>query len=300
MDGIILIDKPERMSSHHVIVRLRYGGFGIGTIGHGGTLDPLATGLLVIMVGRAVKLSEYVTGHDKTYTVTGILGKMRSTFDEEGPVIAEDHTPVTREGLEKVLSEFPGEYEQMPPAYSAIKISGVAAYKHAREGKAPELTARRVKISPMELIDFQYPRFDLRVTVSAGTYVRSLIVDIAQRLGTLGYVGRLRRIASGRFSIAQSHPINGVLTWPPEKFQENLVPMEDAVMDFPALELSSEQAKVFVCGQWLKEESIRTPPTNHNSQSGKMLFRIRCNDKLIALGFFEDGQLKSEKVLLRW
>ncbi|MFA5865966.1 MAG: tRNA pseudouridine(55) synthase TruB [Phycisphaerae bacterium] len=299
MDGIILIDKPERMSSHHVLVRLRYGGFEIDKIGHGGTLDPLATGLLVVMVGRAVKLSEYVTGHDKTYTVTGILGKMRSTFDEEGPVIAEDNTPVTRGDIEKVLSEFPSEYEQMPPAFSAIKISGVAAYKHAREGKAPELTARTVKISPMELIDFHYPRFDLRVTVSAGTYIRSLIVDIAQSLGTLAYVGRLRRIASGRFLIAQSHPISEVLTWSKEQFQENLLPMEEAVMDFPAVDISPEQAKVLVCGQWLKEESL-TLPTGQNPRSGKMLFRIRCNEKFIALGFFDAGHLKSEKVLLRW
>ena len=284
------------MSSHHVIVRIRHGGFGVDRIGHGGTLDPLATGLLVVLVGRAVKLSEYITGHDKTYTVKGILGKMRDTFDEEGKIIGVDDTPVNRQQMEKAIAEFPKEYYQMPPDYSAIKINGIASYKRAREGKVTNLVSRRVLISRMELVDFNYPEFDLHVTVSAGTYIRSLIVDIAARLNTLAYVGRLRRNQSGSFSINQAFKLNDVLNFSAEKFHDTLLPMESAVMDFPAVNLSKEQAEHFACGKWLKVEDITDALQNTKTNQ---LFRLRCEGNFFALGFFDEGYLKHEKVLLR-
>ncbi len=290
MDGIILIDKPERMSSHHVVVRFRHGGFGVETVGHGGTLDPLATGLMVMLLGRAVKLAEYVIGHDKTYRVTGVFGKMRDTYDGEGSVVAEDHTVVGREQLEALLEEFPKEYEQMPPAYSAIKVRGVAAYKKAREGKNPGLAARTVKISKRQLVDFQFPRFDLQVTVSAGTYIRSLVVDLAAKLGTLAYVENLRRLASGPYTIEEAYPLQEVLSWPGEVFLSKVRPMEEAVMDYPVIELTAEEGRRFVCGQWL---------TRQGKDEEKKLSRIRSDGEFIAMGFVEKGMLKAEKVLLR-
>jgi len=292
MDGIILIDKPERMTSHHVLVRFRHSGFGVEKIGHGGTLDPLATGLMVILLGRAVKLAEYVIGHEKTYRVTGVFGKMRDTFDAEGSVIAEDHTLVTREQLEAVLADFPREYEQMPPAYSAIKVRGVAAYKKAREGKDPGLAARTVKISKIELMGFDFPRFDIQVTVSAGTYIRSLIVDIAAKLGTLAYVEKLRRLASGPFKIEDACPLHDILSGTEESFLNKIRPMEEAVMDYTLLDLTEEEGLRFVCGQWLAGKGSI-------SLEKERLLRISINGTFTAMGYLEDGMLKVEKVLLR-
>jgi tRNA pseudouridine55 synthase len=290
MDGIILIDKPERMSSHHVVVRFRHAGFGIETVGHGGTLDPLATGLMVMLLGRGVKLSEYVIGHDKTYRVTGVFGKMRDTFDEEGTVVAEDHTIINRAQFESLLAEFPSEYEQMPPAYSAIKVRGIAAYKKAREGKDPGLAARTVRISNLQLMAFEFPRFDIQVMVSAGTYIRSLVVDLAAKLGTLAYVEKLRRLASGPYAIENAYPLQEVLSWPEEVFLTKIRPMEEAVLDYPVLELTGEEGRRFVCGQWLAWEQ---------KVEEKKISRIRSDGQFIAMGFVEGGMLKAEKVLLR-
>jgi tRNA pseudouridine55 synthase len=300
MDGILLIDKPERMTSHHVVVKFRHGGFGIEKIGHGGTLDPLATGLMVILVGRGAKMSEYVIGHDKTYQVTGVFGKMRDTFDAEGTVVAEDDTVVSREQLETLLAGFPREYEQMPPAYSAIKIRGVAAYKKAREGKDPGLVARTVTLSKIVLEDFQFPRFSLHVSVSAGTYIRSLVVDIAARLGTLAYVEKLRRLASGPFKIEDAYPLQEVLSWPEETLATKLRSMEEGVMQYPALELTGEEGKRFVDGQWLAVREITNSAGLPESDAGeKKLIRIRSAGMFTAMGYVENGMLKGEKTLLR-
>ncbi len=308
MDGILLIDKPERMSSHGVLDRLRYGGFGIPRIGHGGTLDPIATGLLIVLLGKAAKLAEFVIGQDKTYHVTGILGKMRDTFDAEGSIVAEDHREVTREQMIDALAEFPRQYEQKPPAYSAIKIRGVAAYKQARCGEEPELTARTVSIHELQLVEFAYPRFELRATVSSGTYIRSLIVDIAGRIGTLAYVETLRRLASGRFSIESAHALKDVREWSPELFASRILPMEEAVMDWPVVELSETDARRFVDGQWIMNYKVHRLESNglmslthrYVERQRRELFRVRTGGKFIAFAYFEDGFLKPERVFLRW
>jgi tRNA pseudouridine55 synthase len=301
MDGILLIDKSENINSHHVVVRLRYA-FDLPSIGHGGTLDPLATGVLVILIGRAVKLSEYVIGHDKTYRVVGVFGQMRDTFDAHGRVTQTHDRVVTRTEMEETLAAFPRAYDQMPPAYSAKKIRGVAAYKRARSGQKPVLFARGVRITELSLLNFTFPRFELHATVSAGTYIRSLVVDIAARLQTLAYVDQLNRLTSGPFRLENARPLDQVLTWSKETLAERILPMEAGVLDLPAVELPEDPAKRFVCGQWIP---VREIPGGQSylfeiPSEKRHLFRVRAAGHLIALGFFEEGYLKHERVLLRW
>jgi tRNA pseudouridine55 synthase len=306
MNGILLVDKPEGISSNKVLTRLKYGGFDVKKLGHGGTLDPAATGLLVVLLGRAVKLSDFIIGHDKTYRVTGYLGQSRDTFDSEGKITGECDKIITRDQVQTVVDEFPTAYDQMPPAYSAIKIKGMTAYKHMREGLEPELKHRWVEIKKLELLDFNYPRFELFSEVSSGTYIRSLIVDIAEKLGTLAYVEKLRRLSSGKFSIDQAAPLDEILTWQPEVLWQRVLPMELAVDHLPAVELTAEQGKTWANGRWLPIRKISNelnpdldvkPLKSIDEQ--KTLLRVRVEGELIALGYFDKGFLIPEKVLLR-
>lgn len=301
MDGILLIDKPEGANSHHVVVRFRWA-FGIDTIGHGGTLDPLATGVLVILFGRAVKLSEYITGHDKAYRVVGVLGEMRDTFDAQGRVTATDPRVVTPAEMERAVAEFPRAYDQMPPAYSAKKLHGVAAYRRVRSGQTPVLFARHVTISNLALTRFEFPRFELQAAVSAGTYIRSLVVDIAKTLHTVAYVGELRRLQSGPFTVENAYSMEEVLTWSKETLAQKILPMEAAVADLPDLDLSKDQAKRFACGQWMPIREIPglDPQAVAEQSARKQLLKVRAEGVFMALGYFEEGYLKHEKVLLRW
>lgn len=299
MNGIVLIDKHERISSNRVTTRLKHAGFGIETIGHGGTLDPAATGLLVVLVGRGSKLSEFILGHEKSYRVTGCLGQMRDTFDAEGKVLAECGKVVSLQELEAVIAEFPRSYDQMPPAYSAIKTKGVSAYKQMRSGKTPKLTPRRVEILEMKLLNFAFPEFELEVHVSSGTYIRSLIVDIAQKLGTLGYVGKLRRLSSGRFSIDQAHTLDEVETWDRETFWSHALPMETAVLDLPRADMSKSDGERWVCGQWLPAGCAHLAEGSAAKQKDQ-LYRVYVDGRFIALGVFERDIIRPERVLLRW
>jgi tRNA pseudouridine55 synthase len=303
MNGIVLIDKHNGISSNRVTTLLKHAGFGIETIGHGGTLDPLATGLLVVLVGRGAKLSEFVIGHDKTYRVTGCLGQMRDTFDATGKVTAQSDKVIGLDDLQKVIADFPKVYDQMPPAYSAIKTRGVTAYKQARSGKTPNLSPRHVEIYKMELLNFSFPEFELEVHVSSGTYIRSLIVDIAEKLGTLAYVSKLRRFTSGNFSIENAHTLEAIEKWDSETFWSHALPMETAVLHYPIAELSEEDGRRWVCGQWLSQKRARVEPletTTCNSIGEKQLYRVHMEGRFIAMGYFERGILKPERVLLRW
>ena len=296
MNGIILIDKHENISSNQVTTRLKRANFGIETIGHGGTLDPAATGLLVVLVGRGSKLSQFVVGHDKTYRVTGSLGEMRDTFDGEGKVVATCDKVISRKEIEEVIAQFPQAYDQMPPAYSAIKTKGISAYKQMRSGQVPKLNPRPVDIYEMKLLNFSFPEFELEVHVSSGTYIRSLIVDIAEKLGTLAYVSRLRRLASGHYSIQDAYTLEEIDQWDNKTFWSNTLAMETAVCDYPVAELSKENSKRWVCGQWLKQGCAQVA----HKPIEKQLYRIYTEGRFIAMGYFERGMLKPEKVLLRW
>jgi tRNA pseudouridine55 synthase len=210
-DGILLIDKPADMTSFGVVARVRrvlseQNGKKM-KVGHCGTLDPFATGLLILCVGKETKNAMAYTKMDKVYEATVRLGQTSNTGDPEGEITEVNDTRPSREDIEKVLQKFAGEIKQTPPAHSAIKINGQRAYKLAREGKEVEMPERTITIHSLELVDYTYPELKIRTHVSSGTYIRTLAQDIGESLGTGAYCTQLRRTSIADWSIHQAQSL---------------------------------------------------------------------------------------------
>jgi tRNA pseudouridine55 synthase len=213
MNGILLVDKPIGWTSFDVVNKIRViieADESINNrrkrypVGHSGTLDPLATGLLLVLIGSATKQSAVTGKYDKTYLVTMKLGLISTTGDEEGEkTVKSDFQPLIGQ-IHQILNRFLGPIEQLPPAYSAIKIKGQPAYRLARKGLPVQLTPRLVHINSLQLKSYHYPLIKLSVSVSSGTYVRSLVEDIGKALKTGAYTVQLRRISIGQYYVAQA------------------------------------------------------------------------------------------------
>lgn len=216
MNTLLLIDKPAGMTSHDVVDRIRRH-VGIRQVGHAGTLDPFATGLLIVGVGQATKELTQLIGLDKTYEATAILGATSDTFDCEGkirildPVLQRDDR-VDRKNIEETLRKFRGGYLQRAPLHSAKKIAGKKLYELARRGLATEdmRPTKQVTISELTLLDFTWPHLRFRVSCSSGTYIRSLADDIGQALGCGAYLEQLRRTRIGPYSIDEAHTLDNL------------------------------------------------------------------------------------------
>jgi tRNA pseudouridine55 synthase len=209
MDDILLVDKPKGLSSSRVVELIR-GKFKVKT-GHTGTLDPLATGLLIILTGKRTREASLFLRLDKTYEVKATLGMQSDTFDSEGKVLPRSNSKVTREELDRVVKEFHGDIWQVPPAFSAKKIEGRKAYELARKGLGVELPPRKVSIHSLEIMGFQFPDFSLICDVSSGFYVRSLVHDIGERLKTGAIVTEVRRTRIGPYRLEQAKELLEIL-----------------------------------------------------------------------------------------
>lgn len=219
-DGILLIDKPAGWTSFDVVAKIRgqrkaaLKATGITPtkrqlrVGHAGTLDPFATGLLIILLGDATKRSDEFLKQDKTYEATITLGATSTTGDPEGEIRPVATTQPTHNEIEAVLAQFTGVITQTPPAYSAIKIGGQRAYKLARKGTAVDMPTRQVTIHSLELLSYAYPQLKIRTHVSSGTYIRSLAEDIGAALGTGAYCSQLRRTTIGDMNIVNASPLD--------------------------------------------------------------------------------------------
>lgn len=215
--GILLVDKPKGWTSHDVVAKLRRI-TGIRRIGHGGTLDPLATGLLVIGIGSATKRLEQFVQGEKTYVAGVTLGATSTTDDAEGEITpgpAPDGSGAGTSGagpttaaVRATLQKFTGTQEQLPPVYSAIKTGGKKAYVEARAGRAVERQPRLVTIRELDLVKYDYPELEMRATVSKGTYIRALARDLGEALGTGAYLSALRRERVGAYSVEQAHRLS--------------------------------------------------------------------------------------------
>ncbi len=251
--GFLNVDKPAGMTSHDVVARLRRA-LKIKKVGHAGTLDPLATGVLVVCLGPATRLSEYAMHTHKRYRAEVHLGVTTDTYDAEGEIVAEaDAGPITREMVEAELAAFTGDIEQIPPRYSAIKQGGRKLYQMARAGEAIEVEPRHVTIHALSLTAWNPPRLTLDVTCSAGTYIRSLAYDLGQRLGVGAHLSGLRRIASGAFTIEQAVPLDDLLA-APDDWQRHLLPPDTVLGHLPAVQLDEQTTADVTNGRAIPRE----------------------------------------------
>lgn len=264
MHGWIILDKPLGLGSTQAVAavkrNLRSAGFGKVKVGHGGTLDPLATGVLPIALGEATKLCGRMLDASKTYDFTIRFGTETSGLDAEGEVVATSDVRPTLEQVQQALAQFTGPIEQIPPAYSAIKIDGKRAYDLARAGEVVEMKSRGVTIYALSVqqsdalyrSDALLGSVTLTADVSKGTYIRSLARDISYALGTVGHVSMLRRVRAGPFALNGAISLDKLNAFGQGAAQEDIIlPIEAGLVDIPALDLSPEQARAIQQGRVL-------------------------------------------------
>jgi tRNA pseudouridine55 synthase len=250
--GVLHVDKPVGLTSHDVVNKVRRLS-GIRRVGHSGTLDPLATGLLTLCLGQATRLVEYLVGLDKVYLVTIRLGQETNTYDGEGQITAEKPVEVTQQQLDNVLEQFRGQIEQVPPMFSAVKVDGQPLYRRARQGVDIERPARQVTVYDINQLSWQRPMLALRISCSSGTYIRSIAHDLGQVIGCGGHVASLRRTAIGEISIEEATPLDQLQ---PESWRQHLRPLDSAVYHLPLIELPDENVQKVSHGQRIPIEEV--------------------------------------------
>src|SRR5579862_3777110 len=261
MDGILLVDKPKGKTSHDIVDAVRRD-LGVRGVGHAGTLDPLATGLLILGVGKATRLLEYMQ-YDKTYEVEIELGILTETDDADGARVDERPVP-SRAEIEAASAKMIGEIDQKPPKYSAVKVGGRKLYEYARKGREVEAPERRVRVDELALLSFEPPRVSFRIRGSKGLYVRSIARDLG------GHVTALRRTVCGPFRVDDAGP--------------ELLPMDVALMHLPEVRVSTEELHRFETGR-----SIDRPVEG--------IVRVYCGPRFVGIGEKGDSGLRPRKVL---
>jgi tRNA pseudouridine55 synthase len=226
MNGILLVDKPEKWTSHDVVAKLRHR-WNLKKVGHGGTLDPMATGLLVLLIGNGTKISQYITNQDKVYEGTFCLGQTTDSYDRDGEVTATHAVGVSEEEVKACAEQFFGDQLQIPPMFSAKKINGQPLYKLARKGENIERQPSAIKIYDFLIQRVRLPQVDFRLACSKGTYVRALAHDMGQRLGCGAYLSQLRRVQAGNFTLERARSLDVLLAMDGETFGRCLLPITD-------------------------------------------------------------------------
>lgn len=288
--GWLLIDKPEGMTSARVVACVKR--WTKQKVGHAGTLDPLATGVLPLAIGEATKTAGYVTCVDKGYQFSIRWGESRDTEDREGNVIATSNRIPTQAEIETVILDFIGCIEQVPPHFSAIKVDGKRAYDLARQGQEFTLKSRQVSVYSLSLIGYREDEVDLEVMCSKGTYVRSLSRDIACKLGVCGYVSNLRRIKLGAFGENDTISLDKC-----EELVHNgalgtaLLPMDKLLDDIPVISVNEEQAKQLRFGQ------VIPTPADFPVLQQEQEVRVKLQGQLIAFGVCQGGMLKPKRII---
>jgi len=299
MHGWLVIDKPYGISSARAVALVRRSS-GAKKIGHAGTLDPLATGILPLALGEATKTVQFVAAGKKRYRFRIRWGEARDTDDREGAIIAKTAARPDAAAITAALPAFSGAILQRPPAYSAIQIGGRRAYALARAGKPPDLAARVVEIAELRLISVVDPdRADFEAAVGAGTYIRALGRDLAQALGSLGHIAELRRLAVGRFAESQAISLDSAVALGHSlAASEHLLPIETALDDIPALALTAAEAARLRHGQRVlpgdADERARLGDIAQGTIVGARHDRL-----VIGLARIEDGALRPVRIINR-
>ena len=243
MNGILLMDKPAGWTSHDVVAKLR-GILGERRIGHSGTLDPMATGLLVVFVGRATKAVSFSEAHEKHYTAHLRLGIVTDSQDITGRVLETHPVTVTRSELEAAFEGFRGEIRQLPPMYSAIKIGGQKLYDVARRGGEVEREPRSITIHQLDCTGMAGEDYILEITCSKGTYIRTLCHDIGETLGCGGTLTSLRRTRVGTYTVEDAHTMEEMLSISREQAKDLLMPLDSLFSDHPGITLNEQQERL--------------------------------------------------------
>ena len=291
MNGIIIVDKPQGKTSHDIVYAIRRL-TGIKKVGHTGTLDPMATGVLPICIGSATKVADMLTLSDKAYTAEFVLGKTTDTLDAEGEFLTESKVNVTEDEIRAAIMSFVGEIEQIPPMYSAIKQNGKKLYELARQGIEVERKPRKVTINSIDILKIKGAAVTIDVSCSKGTYIRTLCADIGEKLGVGAYMTKLRRTKTGMFDISESHTLEELGTLKPEAGTLNegtlknvLIPVDKIFEEYPEIILNEKQKKSVTNGVRMtykgkENQSYRVYDENKN---------FLCISKII------DGKLTLEK-----
>ncbi len=295
--GWVVFDKPKGMSSSQAVGKVRWL-LQAQKAGHGGTLDPLATGILPIALGEATKTVSYVMDGEKTYRCWVRFGESRTTDDAEGEVVEISDVRPTAEEIEAILPEFEGEIEQIPPVYSALKVDGVRAYKLARDNQDVEMKPRTVKINSVRLIEMPEPDLAIiDVDCGKGTYIRSLARDLALKLGTVGYVADLRRTKVGGFAENLAISLDSLESLGHSaRLEEAVLSVMTALDDIPALALSEAEAGNMRHGMSVNAETVLARTPELDVQNGQTVVAMDA-DVPLALARIENGVIRPVRVL---
>lgn len=269
--GVLVVDKPVGLTSHQVVQVIR-SGTKIKRAGHTGTLDPRASGVLVVLVGPAVRLSEYISAEDKRYQATIKLGEKTDTYDGDGTITGTSEVNITREQFEEALQDFVGEIEQVPPPYSAIKVKGRHAYDMARKGEEVNLEPRIIQVYSLEVVEWNSPEVVVDVHCSSGTYVRSLAYDLGEKLGCGANLTGLRRTKSGRFTLKDAQPLRRLS----EAFEDNswyqyLIPAAEALSEWPSLTLTNDEVDMVKHGHRIASRGMQDLMVRAITEQGELV-----------------------------
>jgi tRNA pseudouridine55 synthase len=280
VNGILLVDKPPGMTSHDVVDRIRRAA-GMRRIGHTGTLDPAATGLLILCLGNATRLSEFLTGLDKTYEGTLLLGTTTDSYDLDGTVLEEREVPaLSIEALQTVCDGFTGTIMQVPPMVSAVKVGGERLYKRARKGETVEREPRPITVREFQILDFASPRAMFRLNCTRGTYARSLCHDIGQIIGCGACLADLRRTAVGKYQVKDALNVNEFTSI--DTVSSRLVPL-DRALDLPEVTVRRSARNIVATGGIIEaSDLVKACPVDHG------WIQVKSEDgSLLALGLVE-------------
>ena len=281
MDGIIVINKPKNCTSHDVVRKVKK--ILNEKVGHTGTLDPNATGVLPLLVGKGTQISKYLINHDKTYEAVLKLGVKTDTADVEGQVIETkevEPSNLKKENIEKVLKTLVGKQEQIPPMYSAIKVNGKKLYEYARSGQNIDIEPRIIEIYDLELIKIENQEITYKVHCSKGTYIRTLCEQIAEKLGTVGYMKELKRTQVGEFNIENSVTIEEL----EQSKDKYFITIEKYFEKYPQIQLNTKKLQLFLNGVQLTQEL----------EDG--IYTIYNEEKFIGIGTVKNRLLKRDIV----
>lgn len=293
VSGVLVVDKPIGLTSHDVVQVIRRG-TGIRRAGHTGTLDPRASGVLVVLVGPAVRLSEYVSASDKRYQATIHLGSSTDTYDADGtftsPTVSVES--ITEELFNETLQRFVGTIEQVPPPYSAVKVKGRKAYEMARQGEEVDLEPRTIQVYSLEVLEWAPPEVVVDVYCSSGTYVRSLAHDLGKELGCGAHLIGLRRTKSGRFTLRDAVPLRRLQeSFTAGDWYRYLIPAAEALADWPMIELDADQVELVRHGHRVPAEPNSKGWARGVSQQGDLVALLEIEP--------ESGEWQPKKVFFQ-